>query len=246
MAEPCSEAAPVALVTGAAHRLGRALALGLAKRGFRIALHYHSSKSAAAECLEALSCHSEGHASFKADLSSVAACKNLVADVSRHFQRLDALVHGASPWIEGPFDSVKPEDWDAVFLTGPKAGFFLAQAAAPSLRAREGSILLISDVAATKAWPHHIPHACAKAAINALVLNLSVAMAPLVRVNGLAPGIVLPPQDLDTLSLGRLVNRTPLQRLVAVEDLVEMAIALLLNRSVTGQVLAVDAGRSAV
>ncbi len=101
-------------------------------------------------------------------------------------------------------------------------------------------------MAATKAWPHHVPHASAKAAIDALVRNLAVALAPSVRVNGIAPGIVLPPDDLPAAAVERLVARTPLKRLVAVEDLVSAALFLAANRSITGQILAVDAGRSVV
>jgi pteridine reductase len=91
-----------------------------------------------------------------------------------------------------------------------------------------------------------VPHAAAKAALEALVRKLAVAMAPEVRVNGLAPGIVLPPDDLSADDVERLVARTPLRRIVPVEDLVSMALMLVANRSVTGQVVAVDAGRSVV
>ncbi|MBK9087995.1 MAG: SDR family oxidoreductase [Holophagales bacterium] len=101
-------------------------------------------------------------------------------------------------------------------------------------------------MAATRAWPHHVPHASAKAAIDALVRNLAVALAPSVRVNGIAPGIVLPPDDLSASAVESLVARTPLRRLVSVGDLVSAALLLATNRSITGQVLAVDAGRSVV
>jgi len=137
-------------------------------------------------------------------------------------------------------------DWEAVFRAGPRAAFFLAQAATPALARADGSILLISDVAATKAWPHHVPHAAAKAAIDALVRNLAVALGPAVRVNGLAPGVVLPPDDLAPATVERLVAGTPLKRKVGVSDLVSMAVVLAANRSMTGQVVAVDAGRSCV
>ncbi len=135
-------------------------------------------------------------------------------------------------------------DWEAVFRAGPRAAFFLAQAALPALRAAQGSILFISDVAATQAWPSHIPHSAAKAAINALVRNLAVALGPEVRVNALAPGVVLPPAEMSAEAVAALVARTPLARKVNVEDLTAMAIVVLENRSMTGQVVTVDAGRS--
>ncbi len=137
-------------------------------------------------------------------------------------------------------------DWEAVFRAGPRAAFFLAQAAAPALARSSGSILFVSDVAATQAWPTHVPHAAAKAAINALVRNLAVALGPHVRVNAIAPGVVMPPADMSPEAVAALVGKTPLGRPVAVADLMAMAVAILENRSMTGQVVTVDAGRSIV
>jgi len=183
---------------------------------------------------------------FAAHLPEPGASRRLVSAVLERLGRLDLLVHSASPWLEKTVEEVSEDDWDAVASVGPRAAFFLSQAAAPALAEREGSILLVSDVAATKAWPRHVPHAAAKAAIDALVRNLAVAFAPSVRVNGIAPGIVLPPADLSAAAIGSLVARTPLMRLVAIEDVVSAALLLVANRSITGQILAVDAGRAAV
>ena len=164
----------------------------------------------------------------------------------RRFGRLDVLVHSASVWIEKPVAEVGPADWDRTFAVGPRAGFFLAQGFREALASSGGSILFVSDVAATKAWPRHVPHSTAKAAVDALVRNLAFALAPEVRVNGIAPGIVLPPEELSAAALAALVARTPLRRRVEGKDLVSMAVAILENRSMTGQVVAVDAGRSIV
>lgn len=235
---------PVALVTGASRRLGRALAEGAARAGHDVAVHFRSDPAAAAGVVDALRACGARAAAFRADLRGPDAPRRLVEAVLEEFGRLDLLVHSASPWIEGPLAEVAPADWDDVFAVGPRAAFFLAQAAAGTLAERSGCVLLVSDVAATQSWPRHVPHAVAKAAVDALVRNLAVALAPGVRVNGVAPGIVLPPEDLAPGELGRLVARTPLKRPVPVEDLVSAALFLAANRSVTGQVLAVDAGRS--
>ncbi len=237
---------PVALVTGASRRLGRALAEGAARSGHDVAVHYRSDPVAAAETVAALGVLGARAEAFAADLREPGAPRRVVEAVLDRFGRLDLLIHSASPWIEKAVEAVSENDWDAVASVGPRAAFFLSQAAAPALAEREGSILLVSDVAATRAWPHHVPHASAKAAIDALVRNLAVALAPSVRVNGIAPGIVLPPDDLSAAAVERLVGRTPLKRLVSVEDLVSVALLLATNRSITGQVLAVDAGRSVV
>ncbi|HQR46171.1 MAG TPA: SDR family oxidoreductase [Thermoanaerobaculia bacterium] len=236
----------VALVTGGARRLGRELAFGFARAGYAVAVGYRSGRADAAETVRSLRTLGVEAAAFHADLARDAAPPRLVGRVLDGLGRLDVLVHAASPWITKPVAGVTLAEWEAVFRAGPRAAFFLAQAAAAELERTGGSILLVSDVAATRAWPNHVPHAAAKAAIDALVRNLAVALGPGVRVNGLAPGIVLPPDDLAPAAVDRLVSATPLKRRVAVPDLVSMAVAVASNRSMTGQVVAVDAGRSCV
>ena len=247
------DAARVALVTGGTKRLGFELAKALARNGYSLALSYRSDADAAGRAVDFLRKEEGARAqAFQADLAADGAPVKLFEEIfssslfppSSSTARLDALVHAASPWIPKPFSSVTVSDWEAVFRTGPRAAFFLAQAAAPALRAAEGSILLVSDVAATQAWPSHIPHVAAKAAINALVRNLAVALGPEVRVNAIAPGVVLPPVEMSAAAVAALVGRTPLARKVGVEDLTAMAIAVLENRSMTGQIVTVDAGRS--
>jgi len=239
-------AAGVVLVTGGSRRLGRELALGFARAGYAVAVSYRTGKDEADATVRSLRELGVPAAAFRADLARDGAPARLVESVVARFGRLDVLIHAASPWITSPVASVTLADWEAVFRAGPRAAFFLAQAATPALARADGSFLLISDVAATKAWPHHVPHAAAKAAIDALVRNLAVALGPAVRVNGLAPGVVLPPDDLAPATVERLVAGTPLKRKVGVSDLVSMAVVLASNRSMTGQVVAVDAGRSCV
>jgi pteridine reductase len=245
----------VALVTGGAKRLGFEFAKVLAKKGYAIALSYRSDPEEAGRAVDFLRKEEGVRAeAFRADLAANGAPIKLFEEIfsSPLFSppssppRLDVLVHAASPWIPKPVAAVTLDDWEAVFRAGPRAAFFLAQAAAPELARSSGSILLVSDVAATQAWPTHVPHAAAKAAINALVRNLAVALGPNVRVNGIAPGVVMPPADMSREAVDALVAKTPLGRPVAVADLMSMALAILENRSMTGQVVAVDAGRSAV
>ncbi len=245
------DAGKVALVTGGAKRLGFEFAKALAKAGYAVAISYRTSKAEAEAALDFLRRETGARAeAFRADLAADDAPLRLFEEIfssslfSASPPRLDALVHAASPWIPKPFSSVTVSDWEAVFRAGPRAAFFLAQAAAPALRASQGSILFISDVAATQAWPSHVPHAAAKAAINALVNNLAVALGSEVRVNAIAPGVVMPPSDMSPNAIAALVAKTPLARKVDVNDLTAMAIAVLENRSMTGQVVTVDAGRT--
>ncbi len=231
------------LVTGAAHRLGKEFALALAREGWNVAVHYGSSAAFAQKTVSELESLGVKAVAFGADLSKSSAPQKLVGEVLSWSSRLDAIVVSASPWVEGPLDSVTESDWDLVMNAGPRASFFLAQAARAELSKARGAILLISDVAAVRPWPNHIPHAVAKATIDALVRNLACALAPEIRVNGLAPGIVLPPPGLSEAECLRLIARTPLKRQVAVEDVTAMALAILKNRSMTGHVVAVDGGR---
>ena len=257
-------AAKVALVTGGAKRLGFEFAKALAKNGYSIALSYRSDAEEAGRAVDFLRKEEGARAqAFRADFSADDAPDSLFKEIfssslfpssssspssappsSSPAPRLDALVHAASPWIPKPFSSVSLADWEAIFRAGPRAAFFLAQAAAPALARSSGSILFISDIAATQAWPSHVPHAVAKAAINALVRNLAVALGPGVRVNAIAPGVVMPPAHMSAEAVAALVARTPLARKVDVADLTAMAIAVLENRSMTGQIVTVDAGKS--
>jgi pteridine reductase len=243
-------AAKVALVTGGAKRLGFEFAKALARNGYSVALSFRSDPEAAGRAVDFLRKEEGARAeAFQADLAADGAPLKLLEEIfsssiSPSSPRLDALVHAASPWIPKPFASVSLADWEAIFRAGPRAAFFLAQAAAPALARSSGSILFISDVAATQAWPSHVPHAAAKAAINALVRNLAVALGPEVRVNAIAPGVVMPPTDMSAEAIAALVAKTPLARKVDVADLTAMAIAMLENRSMTGQIVTVDAGRS--
>jgi NAD(P)-dependent dehydrogenase (short-subunit alcohol dehydrogenase family) len=253
----------VALVTGGAKRLGFEFAKALARKGYSIALSFRSDPEAAGHAVDLLRREEGARAeAFQADLAvndGPQALLEAVFSSALFFSppsspsspalllsppRLDVLVHAASPWIPKAFADVSTSDWDAIFRAGPRAAFFLAQAAAPALSLSSGSILLVSDVAATQAWPSHIPHAAAKAALNALVRNLAVALGPKVRVNAIAPGVVLPPADMSAEAVAALVGKTPLGRKVEVADLMAMALALLENLSMTGQIVAVDAGRS--
>lgn len=244
----------VALVTGGTKRLGLEIAKALARGRYSLALSYRTDAEAARRAVDLLRNEEGARAeAFRCDLAADGAPYSLFEEIfssslfsSSSPPRLDALVHAASPWIPRPFASVTLEDWEAVFRAGPRAAFFLAQAAAPELARSSGSILFVSDVAATQAWPSHVPHAAAKAAINSLVRNLAVALGPGVRVNAIAPGVVLPPEDMSASAVAKLVGKTPLKRPVAVADLTAMAVAILENRSMTGQIVAVDAGRSVV
>jgi NAD(P)-dependent dehydrogenase (short-subunit alcohol dehydrogenase family) len=182
---PIALATPVALATGAGHRLGREFAVGLARAGFDVAVHYRGSFEQAAETARLVRAEGREAETFQADLADAGAARGLVPRVLERFSRLDVLLHAASPWIEKPFLEMTEGDWDASFDAGPR-GLPLAQAAAAALR-REGSILLIGDVAAVKPWLQPRSARGRQRPRSTAVGNLACPGSR-VRVNGLAPG----------------------------------------------------------
>jgi NAD(P)-dependent dehydrogenase (short-subunit alcohol dehydrogenase family) len=166
----------VALATGAGQRLGREFALGLGRAGYTVAVHYRSTPAAATRTVSLLGELGVPAQAFRADLAEAGTPRALVEAVLERFGRLDLLLHAASPWVEKPFLEMTEADWDEAQQVGPRALFLMAQAAAAALSEADGAILVVSDVAATKAWPRHVPHAVSKSAVDALVRNLAVAL----------------------------------------------------------------------
>src|SRR6266478_6652760 len=185
----------VALVTGGAKRLGRAVAMRLAEEGADVIIHYRSSapdaQSAVAE-IEKLG--RRGHATA-ADLSSVADIKRLFDDAAKEFGPLDILVNCAANFLPSSIVSTTEEIWDASLDANLKAHFFCAQAAAPLLRRTRGTIINFADTGGLLGWPGYIAHSVSKAGAVMLTKVLAKALAPEVRVNAIAPGTITMPGD---------------------------------------------------
>src|ERR1044071_8720457 len=185
-----------ALVTGAGHRVGRAIALALGARGMRVGVHYHATRDGADETVRQIAASGTGSAAtFSADLTRPEAPQQLIDDVVEHFGGLDVLVNSAAVMLRMPFGAITPKQWDNVLALNLRAPFFLAQAAAPHLRRAEGGgvIVNIADLAAFETWPGYLPHGISKAGIVQLTRALARVFAPRVRVNAVAPGTVLLP-----------------------------------------------------
>lgn len=235
--------ARVALVTGAGHRLGRALALGLGRAGMRVAVHYNASAFQAAETLRELRAKGTECEMFGADLSDPAGPATLVQAVHDTFGALDIVINSAAVMERTPLGEVSAEQWDAMFAINVRAPFFISQAAAPLMQERGGVIINIADLAAFESWPAYVPHSITKAAVVKLTSALARVLAPAVRVNAIAPGTVLLPAGWDPDSAERLRASTPLGRLGDPEDVVEAMLYLLNAEYVTGETLIVDGGR---
>jgi len=233
----------VALVTGGAVRVGRAISLALAEAGFRLAVHYHSSEAPA----EALRARVEqlGRSCLlvQGDLSLHETPERLITDIAGRFGRLDLVVNSAAGFDAHPLESVDAGIWDQVMNLNVRAPHLLVRAAAPLLRTTLGAVVNILDLSAFQAWTEHPAHAVSKAALAHLTRVQARALAPDVRVNAIAPGAVLPPEDYAPDRLEALRHRTPLRRLGTPEDVARTVLFLAESPYVTGQVVAVDGGR---
>lgn len=238
---------PVALITGAAKRVGATIARALHAAGYDLALHYRESLAdMQALCGELDTARAGSTLAIRAELADVGALPGIVEKCISRFGRLDALVNNASTFFPTAIGDVTAAQWDDLFASNARAPLFLAQAAAPHLRTTRGAIVNIVDIYAERPLPGHPVYCMAKAALAMMTLALAKELAPDVRVNGVAPGAVLWPEAGKSYAdQSELIARTPLQRAGSPEDVAGAVLYLLRDaRFTTGQILNVDGGRS--
>jgi pteridine reductase len=234
----------VALVTGAAKRLGRAVALRLAQEGADVAIHYGKSAADAKETVEEITKLGRRSAAFSAELTDIGAIRKLVGDVVAHFGRLDILINSAANFLETKFAETPESTWDASLDTNLKAPFFCSQAAAPHLaKSGRGAIVNFSDIGGLMGWREFLPHSISKAGVIMLTRVLAKELAPNVRVNALAPGTITMPGDPPEWQ-SDFIKRAPLQRSGRPEEIADAVMYLITAEFVTGHVLVIDGGRS--
>src|SRR6266404_2187831 len=233
----------VALVTGGAKRLGRAVALRLAEEGAEVIIHYRSSAPDAQSAVAEIGkCGRRGHA-IAADLSSVADIKRLFDEAAKQFGRLDILVNCAANFLPSSIVSTTEEIWDASLDTNLKAHFFCAQAAAPLLRRTRGTIINFADTGGLLGWPGYIAHSVSKAGVVMLTKVLAKALAPEVRVNAIATGTITMSGDPSEWEAD-FIRRAPLGRAGTTDDIADAVSYIIHSTFITGQVLVVDGGRT--
>ena len=233
----------VALVTGAGRRVGQAIALALGAKGMKVAVHYTGSASGAEETVAQLRAEGATGEVFQADLSTADGPRQLIDAVVRSFGGIDVLVNSAAVMERTPFGEVSVEQWDAMMAINLRAPFFVTQAAAPHLKKSSGAVVNIADLAAYETWPAYIPHGISKSGVVHMTRSLARVLAPEVRVNGVAPGTVLLPEDWDKAADERLRQTTPLARTGTPEDVSATVIFLLESDYITGETVIVDGGR---
>lgn len=244
---PTPSSRPVALITGAAKRIGATIARVLHTAGYDLALHYrHSRAEMDALCIELEAARPGSTCAIQAQLDDIAQVPGLVEKCIARFGRLDALVNNASTFYATPVSDVTPAQWNELFASNAQAPFFLAQAAAAHLKSSQGSIVNIVDIYAERPLPGHPVYCMAKAALATMTLALAQELGPDVRVNAVAPGAVLwPDAGKDYVDRQDLIKRTPLKRSGTPEDVATAVLFLLRDaKFTTGQIIKVDGGRS--
>ena len=233
----------VALVTGGGRRVGRALAEALAEKGASVAVHYNESSAGADEAVRDIEARGGKAFAFGADLTDRTAPEQLIAAVIGRFRALHVLVNSAAVMVRTPFGGVDPDAWDSMFALNLRAPFFLSQAAAPELRRARGCIVNIADLAAFETWPGYVPHGITKGGVVQMTRALARVLAPDVRVNAIAPGTVLLPDDWSAADAARLDETTPLKRQGSPADVARAMLYLIEADYVTGETIIVDGGR---
>ncbi len=234
------------LITGGARRVGAAMVRALHAAGANVLVHYRSASAAAIALTGELNGERRGSAvCYAADLRDVDALDRLVAAALREFGALDILINNASSFYPTPVGAITVAQWDDLIGTNLKAPLFLSQAAAPSLRARRGQIINLVDIHGLRPLKGHPVYSAAKAGLAMLTRALARELGPEIRVNGIAPGPVLWPEDIDEALKREIVEKTALRHAGTPADVARTALFLAKDAPyITGQIVVVDGGRS--
>lgn len=238
----------VVLITGAARRVGRAIALELARAGCDVAIHFHRSAAEAAELGKAIASLGRRAALLPADLQDESSWSQVVEAAANELGRLDILVNNASIFPTDRADdlaSFLPQAWDEMLRINTIAPVGLCHHAASHLKAGgRGRIVNLCDAAADRPWSRHLAYCVSKAGLVCVTKSLAKALAPDVLVNGIAPGIAVFPESYDDELKARLTAKVPLKRAGTPEDIAHVCRYLVESEYVTGQIITVDGGRS--
>lgn len=253
--------ARVALVTGGARRIGAALVQGLHRRGYRVLIHYRHSAVEADALAQRLNLERPDSARcLGADLESIVDTQSLGAAAREVWGRVDVLVNNASDFYPTPLESATAADWQQLMGSNLQGPFFLTQALLPALRAATGTVINLIDIHASRPLPQHPIYCAAKAGLLMLTRALARDLGPEIRVNGIAPGSILWPEQDGAEQSGseqdqgaftdierRLIDQIPARRMGTPEDIVRTALFLIDDAPyITGQIIAVDGGRSQI
>jgi len=234
-----------ALVTGAARRIGREIALRLASLGCHIIIHYHTSRDESEQVSDEIKTRGCDCLTIQADLSDQDGCHKLAQKAIDWHGKVDILVNSAAIFPSVSFEQIVLSDWQSVFSTNLLAGFWLAQQLGPEMVKRgEGKIINIADISADSPWKDYLPYCVSKAAVISLSAGLAKLLAPAVQVNTIGPGPILFPEDFPEILRQRIVQKTLLQRQGGATDIADAVELFCRNDYMTGVFLPVDGGLS--
>ncbi|PWH20800.1 MAG: hypothetical protein DDG58_00515 [Ardenticatenia bacterium] len=232
-----------ALITGGAHRLGKAITLALAQSGCHVVINYHRSKEAAETTAAEARRYGVDVLTYQADVADYEQVNCMIQAAAERFGNIDILVNSASPFDRTPFPTNDLSAWHRVIAVLVHGAFYCANAVAPLMLQRgEGLIINIADLSAWQPWPGFVAHSVGKAALLALTRQLALELAPTVRVNALAPGLILPPPDYTPSRMECAAQRTLLRRWGNPEDVTRAILYLVAADYVTGEVMVIDGG----
>lgn len=237
----------VALITGGIKRVGATIARYLHATGIDLALHYHNSKEVAYELQAELQAQRPDSVFLLSEnLLYVQKFNNLINEVIFHYGQLDILINNASSFFPTPIGQTTEEEWDNLLGTNLKAPFFLSQAAAPFLKESKGCIVNLADIHAKRPMKSYPVYSSAKAGLVMLTKSLAWELAPEVRVNAVAPGVILwhEKDTMDEITKKRILSKVALKRAGSPTDIAQTVLFLIQANYITGQVIAVDGGRT--
>jgi pteridine reductase len=216
----------------------------LAGAGMHVGVHYNTSRAEADDTCRSIQLAGGSATLFQADLMERSACRKLIDDVLQTFGRLDVLIPSAASFERITYDALDDAAWDRSLDLNLASQFALAQRATQALRNSQGSIVFLTCTSATRPMRNYLPYVVSKGALRQLMRTLALELAPHVRVNAVAPGTVLPPENMSESDVTRLASRIPLGRIGTPEDIAESVLFLVRSPFVTGHEIIVDGGRT--
>jgi len=239
--EPSSNS-PLALITGAAHRLGKAIALEIAGHGYAIGLHYNRSEREAQRTAAEIRAKGVAVYPLQADLTDPEQVAALFESVAGLSHPLHVLVNSAAVMPHTRIGEITPGEWDAALALNLRAPLLCAQHAALQMGERGGVIINVTDSGSRKTWTRFPAYVVSKSGLDSLTRLLARSLAPRVRVNAVAPGLIIPEASMDPREWQRLIDRLPLKRSGTPEEIARAVVFLIQNEYITGHTLVIDGG----
>jgi pteridine reductase len=235
----------VALVTGGARRVGKAIAMALARTGARVIITYNTSADEAAVTIDEIERSSGQASTIQCDQLDLGAIDQLFDRLRYEVDQLDILINNAAIMERKPALEITPNDWSRVMDTNLRGPFFITQRAAQWMLTTGGGVIVnIADLSALHPWPSYLTHTISKSGLIAMMQTLALALAPSIRVNAIAPGAVLKPDEWSDERWEKMIAALPLQRGGTPEDVAEAVLYCVRSDFMTGQTIVIDGGRS--